>query len=108
VECELLLVECWLKQKLKQEQSWGDHMTLYSEVQEKVAVRGMPYRGRTVAKAEWRIAQTCWNEPVRNNNANMKKQALDEHYRRVIFLLSIEEVIIMSKIISWTQFEEFK
>jgi hypothetical protein len=56
VECELLLVECKLKQQLKQDQSWGDHLTLYSRVQEKVAVRGMPYRGRTVAKTEWRIA----------------------------------------------------
>jgi hypothetical protein len=68
----------------------------------------MPYRGRTVAKTEWRIAQECWNAAIKDDNANMKKQALDVHYRRAIFLLSIEEVIIMANAISWTQFEEFK
>jgi hypothetical protein len=97
-----------LKQQLKQGLSWGDHLTLYSRVHEKVAVRGMPYRGRTVAKAEWRITKACWKAAEKDNNAAMKKQALDEHYRRAIFLLSSEEVIIMGKTISWTKFEEFK
>jgi hypothetical protein len=108
VECELLLVECSLKQQLKQDQSWGDHLTLYAKVQEKVAVRGMPYRGSTVAKAEWRIAQACWNAAVGDSNAAMKKQALDVHYRRAIFLFSAEEVIIMANTISWIKFEELK
>jgi hypothetical protein len=100
-----MLVECRLKQQLKQDESWGDHLALYSRVQEKVAVRGMPYRGSTVAKAEWRITKECWKAAVKDNNAAMKKQALDEHYRRAIFLLSIEKVIIMARSIPWTQFE---
>jgi hypothetical protein len=97
-----------LKQQLKQYQGWGKHLALYSKVHEKVAVRGMPYRGRTIAKAEWRIAQACWNTAIGNNDTGMKKQALDQHYRRAIFLLSAEEVIIMANAISWTQFEEFR
>jgi hypothetical protein len=101
VECELLLVEC----RLKQGQSWADHLASYSKVQEKVAVRGMPYRGRTVAKAEWRIAQACWSTTVGYNSASIKMQALDVHYRRAIFLLSVEEVIIMANTISWKEFE---
>jgi hypothetical protein len=101
VECELLLVEC----RLKQGRSWADHLASYSKVQEKVAVRGMPYRGRTVAKAEWRLAQACWNAAVKDNNLGMKKQALNEHYRRTIFLHSIEEVMLMVNTISWTHFE---
>jgi hypothetical protein len=78
VECELMLVECKLKQNFK------DHKALYAKVLEKVKVRGMPYRGRTIAKTEWRIAQKCWKI------SNLQKEALDEHYRRAIFLLSIE------------------
>jgi hypothetical protein len=105
VECELLLVECRLKQQLKQGLSWGEHLALYSRVQEKVAVRGMPYRGMTIAKAEWHIAQACWKGAVGDNKADMKKQALDVHYRRAIILLSIEEVIVMARSIPWTQFK---
>jgi hypothetical protein len=58
-----MLVECKLKQ-LNEGSSWRDHLALYAKVQEKVAVRGMPYRGRTVAKAEWRITQECWKGAV--------------------------------------------
>jgi hypothetical protein len=99
-----MLAEC----KLKQEQSWGGYLALYAKVHEKVAVRGMPYRGRAVAKAEWRIAQACWNAAVKDNNADMKKQALDQHYRRAIILLPFEEVIIMANTISWREFEQFE
>jgi hypothetical protein len=32
----------------------------YSKVLEKVKVKGLPFKGRTVADCEWRIAELCW------------------------------------------------
>lgn len=49
-----MLVECTIKQK---SQNYIDeYKKRYAKVLEKVKVKGLQFRGRTIANAEWRIA----------------------------------------------------
>ena len=77
---------------------------------EKVKVKGIPFRGRTVADTEWRIAERCWKIAKYTNNTDIKKETLDKHFRRAMVLFSadnVEKCVIVSKTIPWDEFKKF-
>jgi len=53
-----MLVECIIKQPYNHDYI-KDYKKSYLKVLEKVKIKGIPFRGKTVADTEWRIAQRC-------------------------------------------------